>query len=248
MGPWTLTALLLTALLVGVLIGATGIGGLLLPPALIYVGGLAAHTAAATSCWAFLLTGLGGTAAYARTGSLSWRTAAWLVLGAVPGAALGAWSNGLLPAGALSAALGAVVLLGGLSALRRGVRVDGGSRALGAVSLAGLGAGVGFGSGLTGTGGPVLLIPVLLLAGVPPLVAVGAGQAIQLPIAAAASTTYLLHGDVDVGLGSVLGIVALGGVVAGAWLSRALPVERLRRVLGVLLVVVGAAMLARTLW
>lgn len=248
MEPWTVAALSATALLAGVLIGASGIGGLLLPPALIGIGGLAVHTAAATSCWAFLLTGAGGTATYARTGNLSWRTAASLVVGAVPGAALGAWSTRLLPAAALSIALGAVVLLGGVSALRRSGRMDAGQGGLGTAFLVGLGAVVGFGSGLTGTGGPVLLIPVLLLAGVPPLAAVGSGQAIQLPVAAAASTTYLLHGDVDVGLGTVLGIAGLVGVVAGARFARALPVERLRRVLGVLLVVVGASLLARTFW
>ncbi|MBO0703851.1 MAG: sulfite exporter TauE/SafE family protein, partial [Candidatus Dormibacteraeota bacterium] len=104
MGLGRLVALSLVALVVGTFVGATGVGGLVLPPALIYAGGMAAHTATATSSWAFLLTGVAGTVTYARRGSLSVHTAAWLGAGATPGAALGAWCNGLLPGSAISAA------------------------------------------------------------------------------------------------------------------------------------------------
>lgn len=248
MGLWPLVALSLVALVVGTFVGATGVGGLVLPPALIYAGGMAGHTATATSSWAFLLTGVAGTVTYARRGSLSVHTAAWLGAGATPGAALGAWCNGLLPGSAISAALGAVVLLGGLFALVPGGGIAAGSGGLGPGWLGGLGAAVGFGSGLTGTGGPVLLVPVLLFAGLPPLVAVAAGQVVQLPIAGAASLTYLLRGEVDVRLGTVLGIVGLSGVLAGAYVAHALPGERLRQAIGLVLIPLGATMLARSLW
>ena len=46
------TLLLLVAVLgVGTLIGGVGIGGILLPPLLAYVGGLDLHVAIATSLW-----------------------------------------------------------------------------------------------------------------------------------------------------------------------------------------------------
>ncbi len=41
--------MLVAALVVGLLIGCVGIGGVLLTPALVYVGGLDFHLAAATS-------------------------------------------------------------------------------------------------------------------------------------------------------------------------------------------------------
>ena len=53
--------MLVAALLVGVLIGWVGIGGVLMTPALVYVGGLGFHLAAATSMWAFLFAGTAGT-------------------------------------------------------------------------------------------------------------------------------------------------------------------------------------------
>ena len=53
--------MLVAALVVGVLIGCVGIGGVLMTPALVYVGGLGFHLAAATSMWAFLFAGAAGT-------------------------------------------------------------------------------------------------------------------------------------------------------------------------------------------
>ncbi len=44
--------MLVAALVVGMLIGCVGIGGVLLTPTLVYVGGLGFHLAAATSMWA----------------------------------------------------------------------------------------------------------------------------------------------------------------------------------------------------
>jgi uncharacterized membrane protein YfcA len=56
-----LASMLVSALLVGLLIGCVGIGGVLLPPALVYLGGLDFHLATATSVWAFLFCGVAGT-------------------------------------------------------------------------------------------------------------------------------------------------------------------------------------------
>lgn len=44
-----LASMLIAALVVGLLIGCVGIGGVLLTPTLVYVGGLSFHLAAATS-------------------------------------------------------------------------------------------------------------------------------------------------------------------------------------------------------
>jgi uncharacterized membrane protein YfcA len=56
--------------------------------------------------------------------------------------------------------------------------------------LAAIGAGVGYVSALTGTGGPVSLMPVLLALKVDVLSAVGLGQAIQVPIGALATAQH----------------------------------------------------------
>ena len=61
--------LVVLALIVGILIGCVGIGGVLLPPALVYFGGFNLHLAMATRMWSFLFTGGAGTLAYSRRNS-----------------------------------------------------------------------------------------------------------------------------------------------------------------------------------
>jgi uncharacterized membrane protein YfcA len=105
----TLASMLVAALVVGVLIGWVGIGGVLMTPALVYVGSLGFHLAAATSMWAFLFCGAAGTLIYCKRGSVDWRLAVWLGAGVVPTAFAGAWANVALPEGVLMALLAALM-------------------------------------------------------------------------------------------------------------------------------------------
>src|SRR5215204_6410094 len=145
--------MLVAALLVGLLIGCVGIGGVLLTPALVYVGGLGFHLAAATSMWAFLFAGAAGTSIYSSHGSIDWRLAAFA----------GAGANAALPEGVLMALLATLMVITGVDALLRGHVGEQEARRFGATTLLAVGALVGFGSALTGTGGAVLLVPILLL-------------------------------------------------------------------------------------
>ena len=79
-----LASMLVAALVVGMLIGCVGIGGVLLTPALVYVGGLGFHLAAATSMWAFLFAGVAATSIYSKHGR-----------------SIGAWRRGWGPASSL---------------------------------------------------------------------------------------------------------------------------------------------------
>ena len=54
-----------------------------------------------------------------------------------------------------------------------------------------IGAITGFGSALTGTGGPVVLVPILVWCEMPILAAVGLSQAIQMPIALLATSAII---------------------------------------------------------
>src|SRR5215204_1740037 len=107
----TTIMLLVLALIVGVLIGCVGIGGVLLPPALVYVGGLDFHLAAATSVWAFLFCGAAGTLTYSSRRNVDWRMVAWLGVGVVPTALVGAWANVALPEGTLRAVLAVLMVV-----------------------------------------------------------------------------------------------------------------------------------------
>ncbi|WP_354670636.1 TSUP family transporter [Amycolatopsis solani] len=103
---------------------------------------------------------------------------------------------------------------------------------------------VGFGSALTGTGGPVLLVPVLLALGVPALTTVAAGQLVQLPLVGFATLGYAAHGSVHFGLGSLLGVLSAAGVLAGARWARKLPGRHLHRVASGALVGFGGVLFA----
>lgn len=226
------------AVVVGVLIGMVGVGGVLLPPGLVALGDMTAHEATATSTWVFVFTGVVGTVAYAWRGLVPWEMLARLAIGVVPAAFLGAIVNAALPASVVLLGLAALTLFVGIQQLRpRAVREtrDG----LGTGVLVAVGAFVGFGSAITGTGGPVLLMPVLLTLGIAPLRAIAVSQAVQLPVVVAGSVGYLQTGLVDTRLSTALGSLAALGVVAGALVATRIPAGRLRRIVGVVCIGAG---------
>src|SRR5271154_4514804 len=84
--------------------------------------------------------------------------------------------------------------------------------------LLGLGAAVGFLSGVFGVGGGVLLTPMLIFIGVPPAVAV-ASSANQLVGASLSGViAHWRRGNVDFKMGFVLLLGGLAGSVVGVWL------------------------------
>ena len=73
-------------LLSGLLIGAIGVGGVVLVPALVYFGGIPIHAAIAAAMMSYVFTGLIGTLVYTSKNSIRWSMAAWLCAGAMPAA------------------------------------------------------------------------------------------------------------------------------------------------------------------
>lgn len=243
----TTVLLLASALIVGVLVGCVGIGGILLPPALVYVGGFDPHLAMATSMWSFLFTGVIGTATYSRRRSVNWRMVSWLSVSIVPAALLGAHSNVSLPASTLMIFLAALIFATGINSLSKLSAVERPAHSFSAGTLLLIGAVVGFGSALTGTGGPVLLVPILVHMRAPILASVGAGQVAQIPVAVFATLGYVLFGRVDFVLGTVLGLVAVVGVAVGAHIAHKVPASTLRRIAAVSLVGTGLLIIVRNI-
>jgi uncharacterized protein len=238
---------LVSALIVGVLIGCVGIGGVLLPPALVYFGGFDLHLAMATSMWSFLFTGSVGTLAYSRRNSVDWRMVSWLSAGTVPSAVLGALSNAALPGDVLTVLLAALIVAAGVNALTKAPSAERPAHSFGNLLLFLIGAFVGFGSALTGTGGPVLLVPILIFMRTPVLSAIAASQAVSIPVAFFSTIGYVLFSQVDFVFGTALGLIAAVGVVIGVLIAHAVPVVALRRIVAVSLVGVGALIIVRVL-
>lgn len=226
-------------LLAGALIGATGIGGVLLVPVLTRFGEVQPAQAIAAASLAFALPALVALRPLRRDPAMAARTVP-LLLGALAGSAGGALLVQALPAHALFAGVTALVLFAGW----RGLLARGGQAEvaplLPAPQLAAIGLAVGVASALTGTGGPVLLLPILMLWRQRVDFAVAASQAVQLPVALASSAVHAAAHRLDWRLALVCGVVMLAGSLAGQRLVQRLDRHRLQRVVSVLLLAVGA--------
>lgn len=234
-----------TGIALGVAIGATGIGGVLLVPILTLLLGIEVKRAIATALLSYLPSTAVAVVLYARRGSMPWRQVWPLCAAAVPAAWLGARLAHDAPGELLEAAVGVLLAAGGVYALRSPRQVRVARVELAPVGLMGLGFGTGFLSAMTGAGGAFVLLPVLLLLDVPVLSAIGMGQAIALPIAGLASVTNLAAGLVDLRLAAVLGVTLAIGIVLGTPIAHALPQAKLRRLLGSVVLMAGVAMLVR---
>jgi len=231
----------------GVSIGTVGIGGVMLVPGLHYLGGIPIPQAIAAAMMGYVLTGIVGTAIYARAGSIRWSMAGWLCAGAMPAALAGAWLSNTVPGAALEMVIAALTLGSGLHALFGRAAEGGSDRALGPRALLAIGAVTGVLSAITGTGGPLVLVPTMIWLRVPVLTAIGLSQAVQLPIATLATLGNFTFGEPDLRLGIVLALALAVGSAVGARLAHAVPRDILKRIVAGVLCLVGTAILFRVL-
>jgi uncharacterized membrane protein YfcA len=243
--------LLLTAFGVGTLIGAVGIGGILLIPALTAFAGLPIHAAMATALFTFVFTGITGTIMFQRRGSIDWVITRPVLVGAIFFAFVGAWVNSLTGPGALAIILAAIIIFAGVYTLAtwHGMpepALHGRKQAQQMLLLA-LGAIAGFGSGLTGVGGPALSVPLMVLFGFPALTSIGTSQVIQIVAAASGTLGNLKYGAIDFSIAATVTLLEIAGVLLGARIVHAVNANLLRKFVAVLCIVVGFALIAREL-
>ncbi len=225
--------------LVGALIGGVGVGGVLLVPALVYLGGVDIHVAIAAAMFSYLFTGVVGATVYARRGSIRWPVAGWLCIGAAPAAFVGSWATIAIPKSALEAVIAGFAMVAGVNALRPDRQAGKPETEPGRPGLTLIGAVVGFASAMTGTGGPLVLVPALLWLRYPVLAAVGLSQAVQLPIASLATAGNIVYGRLDLVLGGAIAVGLAAGAVAGARAAHRAPRMLLRRIVAFVLIAVG---------
>lgn len=175
-----------------------------------------------------MITGSVGALIYARQGTINWLMAKKVCLGALPGAILGLLLP-FFPADILELLIATLILASGVNALiRKSVGPQSTQETEKHTPLLVIGLVAGIGSSLTGTGGPLLLIPILIWFKVPVLVAIGLSQVIQIPISASATLGNLLYGEVDIKLAVVLALTMVGGTLMGAKLVHYIPVDSLK--------------------
>lgn len=84
--------------------------------------------------------------------------------------------------------------------------------------ILGMGAAVGFLSGMFGVGGGFLITPLLIFYNIPPVVAVATGANQVVASSVSGAITHFRRGTLDVKLGLILLIGGLAGATVGIWI------------------------------
>jgi uncharacterized membrane protein YfcA len=245
----------LSGVLVGMLVGLTGVGGGSLMTPLLLAFGVHPTTAVGTDLLYAAATKTVGTGVHHAGGTVDWKIVRRLSMGSVPMTALslfvlshiGTQSPAMTEA--IKLILGIGLLLTAVSIFLRRHLADFVARRFGAPSdgraawltvLAGAILGVlvslsSVGAGAVGVTVLILLYPELPLARI-----VGSDIAHAVPLTLIAGAGHWLLGDVNPSLLGALLCGSIPGILAGSWLARRLPEYGLRPALATVLLLVGA--------
>jgi uncharacterized protein len=221
----------------GSLVGLV-LGSLRLPAVLLASGSTAA--AAGTNIAVSAVAALTGGLTHARAGRVSWRIVAWMAPPSIVGAFVGGYVAHAVPGRLLLAAIAVVLAWNGLDLLLQ-LRAAPDSRRprLAAAVSGGL---IGLLGGAVGLILGTLRMPALLRSvGLPAHTAVGTNLVVGFFLGAAGFAAHLVRSEVE---WTVLA-VSLAGAIPGAWLgaraSGRLDEAALKRLIGVALLAVAAA-------
>lgn len=237
------------AVLVGLSLGLLGGGGSILTvPLLVYVAGVEAKVAIATSLLVVGVTSAVGALSHARAGRVQWRTGLLFGGAGMVGAYVGGRLAQLIAGEILLLAFALMMVATAIAMLRGRKQVDPSKvhqrLPVGRVLLDG--AVVGLVTGLVGAGGGFLVVPALaLLGGLPMPVAVGTSLVVIAIKSFGGLAGYLASVQIDWGL--ALGVTAaavVGALVGGRLVGRTDP-ETLRKAFGWFVLVMGAVILVQ---
>jgi hypothetical protein len=224
----------------GILSGAFGVGGgIILVPLLVTFAGLDQRRAAATSLLAILPTSIAGSITYIANGEIDFIAAAFIAVGAIGGAIIGANLLKRIPIVWLRWAF--IVLLLVVAVRLLFVEPERGEPlALTpwlAVGYLALGLVMGIASGLLGVGGGIIAVPALVgIFGISDLIAKGTSLLVMIPTTITGTVTNYRNGLVDLRSGLIVGAAAAVASVGGAYIALALP-ARLASILFSILIV-----------
>jgi len=240
-------------LLAGVASGLFGVGGgiLMVPAALYLVPGVDFHEAKAVSLVVIVASAGVGIWTHHRHESVDFRKGALLALGGFGGAALAVLGVERVDDVALTAAFGIVLAVTGARlAMRANPRPHAMAPRAQRLYLLGLGVVSGLLSGAFGVGGGIVMVPGMVFAGIGMHLAVGTSLVAVLgnAIGGTASHLALGYGGVLAAVGVPLAIGAVPGTYAGSRLAHKLHADRLKRLFGGFLILVGLGMTADALW
>lgn len=246
----------------GVLAGLLGIGGgLVVVPMLVFTFSLQGvaepilmHLALGTSMATIIVTSISSFRAHHKRGAVNWLLVRKIVVGIFVGTFGGTWLAAALSTNVLKIFFSLFLYLVAAQLLLN--RRPKASRQLpGAAGMFGVGSAIGLVSSLVGIGGGTMSVPFMLWCNIVVHHAIGTSAAIGFPIAVAGTLGYLLNGwghellpAYSIGyiyLPALLGIAGVSFLTAplGVRLAHSLPVDKLKKFFGLLLLVVASKML-----
>ncbi len=265
--PLLIAELLALGVVSGFLAGLLGIGGgMMMVPALTWMlsnrgvdAGLSVKMGIATAMATIMFTALSSVRAHHRMGTVRWDIVRAMAPGIVLGGlAAGAGAFALLKGRGL-ALMFAVFLTYMAVQMLLDRKPKPGRQMPNAAGKAGVGASIGFLSGLVGAGGAFLSVPFMTWCNVNPRQAVGTGAALGFPIAAGSTLGYVIGGwGLPAALpGSVgylylpalalIAVTSMSLAPLGARTAHRINALLLKRFFAVLLLALAASMLVRAL-
>ena len=236
----------LAGLLVGLLVGATGVGGgSIMTPLLVLMLGVAPHTAIGTDLLYASLTKVVGVSVHSIAGRTDWQVVRRLALskGVHDGATIVALAVVLLLTAVAMIVMPMMIRRAERTGFTFSTRYSAIQPALTVIS----GALLGFFVTLTSIGAGALGAPLLLFLypkRLTPARLVATDLAHAIPLALVAGAGHILLGNVDFLMLGQLLIGSIPGVWIGAYFGGRLPAGVLRTVIAVVLALVGIKMLA----
>ncbi len=252
----------ITGLLVGFLVGLTGMGGgALLTPILILLFGFQPSLAVGTDIAYAAITKVFGSWRHLKQGSVDKRLAMWLAFGSVPAGVLGATAVNFIKQNygdgvdaVLYKAIGvALMLVGVLLVVRLVLKMDkhypaediqmSSLRKAGTVAI---GASTGFLIGITSVGsGTLLALFLILFYPLAPRRVVGTDVFHATILLGATALVQLRFGNVDLWMVGSLLLGSVPGVIMGSHLTARAPAKWLRFALAIILFLSGMALLGK---
>jgi uncharacterized protein len=240
-----LVATLAVGLAAGFLSGLFGVGGgILIVPGLVLVLKMDQRLAHGTSLAAVLPISLASLLTYWSHGNVDWPVALFVACGAVVGAIVGTHLLHVIPHRALGFTFAVVLVVSAVrlflpfTATGRGalVLVD-------VLGLVGTGLLSGVLAGLLGVGGGVVMIPpMVVLLGLPPVMAKGTSLAVIVPTALIGTLRNRSRNNADLRVAAVVGLAGIVSAVGGGWLSDKLSDTTSNMLFAILLLAVAARM------
>jgi uncharacterized membrane protein YfcA len=256
-------AIILFGLGVGVLVGATGMGGgALMTPLLILIFGVKPVVAVGTDLAYAAVTKTVGGWRHLMKGAVHKRMAVWLAVGSCPGALVGVWVLDRLRDAygdgfddLLMVLISAALLLTGLLILLRALALSEASRrerehlkmaTRHKVAAIVLGFTIGIVLGVTSAGsGTLIAVGLIMGFRLTPHLVVGTDVVHAAVLLWVASAAHLISGNVDLALAGTILLGSIPGVWIGANLSTKLPADALRPALAIVLVASGITLLTK---